>query len=96
MYKLREYYYIHPWRREQLATPLFLTGELHGHYSPWGLKELDMTEQLSLSQYIHSIYVYKVCKNFRVECESELNLLLIKSMFLSFPEHILCRKLCGA
>ena len=49
MYKLREYYYIHPWRREQLATPLFLTGEFHGQrslegHSPRGCKESDMTE----------------------------------------------------
>ena len=30
-------------------TPVFLPGEFHGLYSPWGLKELDTTEQLSLS-----------------------------------------------
>ena len=33
-------------------TPVFLPGEFHGHrslasYSPWGCKELDMTEQLT-------------------------------------------------
>ena len=33
-----------PWRREQLPTPVFWPGEFHGLYSPWGLKELDMTE----------------------------------------------------
>ena len=38
-----------PWRREWLPTPIFLPGECHGQrnlagYSPWGLKELDMTE----------------------------------------------------
>ena len=37
-----------PWRRERLPTPVFWPGESHG-YSPWGLKELDMTERLSLS-----------------------------------------------
>ena len=37
-----------PWRREQVLTPVFWPGEFHGLYSPWGLKELDMTEQLSL------------------------------------------------
>ena len=36
-----------PWRR--LPTPVFWPGEFHGLYSPWGGKELDMTEQLSLS-----------------------------------------------
>ena len=32
------------------TTPVFCPGELHGLYSPWGSKELDMTEQLSLSK----------------------------------------------
>ena len=39
-----------PWRRERLSTPVFLPGESHGQkslagYSPWGYKELDITEQ---------------------------------------------------
>ena len=43
-----------PWRREQLPTPVFLPGEFHGQgslvvYSPWGRKESDKTECLSLS-----------------------------------------------
>ena len=47
-----------PWRREWQPTPVFLPGESHGQrsledkrlgYSPWGRKELDMTEQVSLS-----------------------------------------------
>ena len=42
-----------PWRRERLPTPVFWSGEFHGLYSPWGLKELDTTEQLSLSRYFH-------------------------------------------
>ena len=29
-------------------TPVFWPGEFHGLYSPWGHKELDMTERLSL------------------------------------------------
>ena len=53
-----------PWRREWLPTPVFLPGELHGQrslavYSPWGRKESDMTERLTLShsdiQFSHSI-----------------------------------------
>ena len=36
------------WRREGLATPVFWPGEFHGLYSPWGGKESDMTERLSL------------------------------------------------
>ena len=29
------------------TTPVLWPGEFHGLYSPWGCKELDMTEQLS-------------------------------------------------
>ena len=41
------------WRREWLPTPVFLPGEFHGQrslagYSPWGLKELDTTERITL------------------------------------------------
>ena len=32
------------WRWERLPTPVFWPGEFHGLYSPWGLKESDMTE----------------------------------------------------
>ena len=41
-----------PWRRKWQPTPIFLPGEFHGQrsmvgYSPWGHKELDMTEWLT-------------------------------------------------
>ena len=41
-----------PLEKEQQPTPVFLPEESHGQrslagYSPWGPKELDMTEQLS-------------------------------------------------
>ena len=32
----------------QNTTPVFWLGEFHGLYSPWGRKESDMTERLSL------------------------------------------------
>ena len=38
-----------PWRRDKLPTPVFWPGEFHGLYSPWGCKESDTTERLSLS-----------------------------------------------
>ena len=38
-----------PWRREQLPTPVFWPGELHGLCSPWGREESDTTERRSLS-----------------------------------------------
>ena len=33
-----------PQRRERLPTPVFWSGKFHGLYSPWGHKELDLTE----------------------------------------------------
>ena len=38
-----------PGEREWLPTPVFWPGEFHGLHNPWGCKELDMTECLSLS-----------------------------------------------
>ena len=43
-----------PWRREWLPTPVFLSGEFHGlrslaGFNPWGHRELDTTEGLTLS-----------------------------------------------
>ena len=40
-----------PWRRAWQPTPVFLPGESHGQrslagYSPWGHKELNMTEAI--------------------------------------------------
>ena len=45
-----------PWRRKWDPTPVVLPGESQGQrnlagYSPWGRKELDMTEQLILPLY---------------------------------------------
>ena len=42
------------WRRKWEATPIFLLGEFHGQrslagYSPWGHKELETTQWLTLS-----------------------------------------------
>ena len=39
-----------PWRRERLPLPVFWPGEFYRLYSPWGRKELDTTERLSLSR----------------------------------------------
>ena len=40
-----------PWRRKWQLTPKFLLGESHGQrsltgYSPWGCKELDVSEHI--------------------------------------------------
>ena len=43
-----------PWRREWLPSPVYLPGEFHGQrrlesYSPWGRRESDPIERLTLS-----------------------------------------------
>ena len=43
--------------------PEFWPGEFHGLYSPWGCKELDTTERLSLSLSLSSMLCY-VCMYF--------------------------------
>ena len=43
-----------PWRRERLPTPVFWPGEFHGLYSPWGHKESDPKEKLSLTYQLSS------------------------------------------
>ena len=42
-----------PWRRERLPTPAFWPGEFHGLYSPWGCKEWNTTEWLSVTFFTH-------------------------------------------
>ena len=51
------------WRRECLPTPAFLPAEFHGQkslvgYSPWDCKELDMTEQLTLSWLLPTVNLF--------------------------------------
>ena len=45
------------------TTPVFLPGEFHGLYSPWGHKESDRAERLSL--HFTSIFIYNV--NFQAQ-----------------------------
>ena len=39
----------HPLEKDRVPTPVFWPRELYGLYSPWGHKELYMTEQKPLS-----------------------------------------------
>ena len=48
-----------PWSKKWQPTPVFLPGKFHGQrslvgYSPWGHKELDMTEHVCTHGEIHS------------------------------------------
>ena len=52
-----------PWRRERLLIPVLWPGEFHGLCSPWGCKESDMAEQLSLSLTIRKV---NVCISYKI------------------------------
>ena len=50
-----------PWRREWQPTPVLLPGESQGQsslsgYGPWGCKESDMTERLTLSLIVVQLF----------------------------------------
>jgi len=52
-----------PWRRKWQPTPVFLPGKSHGQrslvgYSPWGHKELDTTERLSMQHELKRMELY--------------------------------------
>ena len=50
-----------PLVRERLPTPVFWPGEFHELYSPWGCKESDTTEWLSLSLFWLFYFVVWCC-----------------------------------
>ena len=66
-----------PWRREWQPTPVFLTGESHGQrslvgYSPWGRKESNTTELLTLSlSFLFDVKHFKMCLNKKIETLKE-------------------------
>ena len=52
-----------PWSRAWLPLPIFLTGKSHRQrslvgYSPWGYKELDMNDGLTLSPRLGNTHQY--------------------------------------
>ena len=49
IYKSNLFFFFYVRVQERLPTPVFWPGELHGLYSPWGHKESDTTERLSLT-----------------------------------------------
>ena len=60
-----------PWRRELVPTPVFWPGEFPGLCSPWGCKELETTEWLSLS----------ITSQFKKISEYQIQLLFMNSLF---------------
>ena len=50
------------WRSKKLPTPIFWPGEVRWLYSPWGHKESDTTEPLSLFSYSQQhIHIFEKC-----------------------------------
>ena len=75
------------WRRECLPTPLYWPGEFHGLYNPWGCKESDIIEQLSLSM----LHIDNVCSKC-VYTDLILTIMLLGKSYDSIPI-LLMRKL---
>ena len=50
-----------PWRKERLPIPVLRPEEFHGLYSPWGCKELDGMERLSLSCILALVKCLECC-----------------------------------
>ena len=54
-----------PWRKKWQITPVFLPRDSHGQrnlvgYSSWGLKESDITEQLSTHTNVLHLYALQI------------------------------------
>ena len=49
---------------KRLPTPVIWPGEFHELYSPWGHKELDTTEQLSLSRSVTSFFSSQLARTY--------------------------------
>ena len=69
-----------PWRRERIPTPGFWPREFHGLYSPWGHKESDKTEWLSLSLSVRKeeksrISASELSETCSINCNSGLKML---------------------
>ena len=43
------------WRQERLSSPVSWPGEFHELYSPWGRKESDTAQRLSLSKHVNGL-----------------------------------------
>ena len=62
-----------PWRRKWQPTPVFVPGEFHGQrslagYSPWGRKELDTAERLSLHTHNQNFSMLQSEYNLEYKC----------------------------
>ena len=72
------------WRMKWRPTPVLLPGKSHGQrsvvgYSPWGHKELDMTERLHFHFSCHEKYNAVMLSYF--SCHEKYNALMLSSLY---------------
>ena len=77
-----------PWRRERLPTPVFWPGEFQGLYSPWGHKESDTTEWLSLPLWLE---LPILCSIKVVKVNILILFLILEEMFSVFHPWVWCQ-----
>ena len=82
-----------PWRREQLPTPIFLPGEsmdkrsLVG-YSPWGPKESDPNERLTLCLFFFSQHKGTLSQRLQSRHFQEVVFCLIHMVFVCSSQNL--------
>ena len=59
-----------PWRREWQPTPVFFPRKSHGQrslagYSPWGYKNVNTTEQLTLLLWATNTFIFPISSNWK-------------------------------
>ena len=68
---------------------MFWPGEFHGLYSPWGRKEADTTEQLSLTWYVYSVMSLLTC-GLSLKYLSIIRDLVEHYKAMNFPKRVIC------
>ena len=71
------------WKRERLPTPVFWPREFHGLYSPWGHKESDTTERLSILLSSHFSHVRLCVTLWTVACQAPLSMVFSRQEYWS-------------
>ena len=83
-----------PWRREWLPIPVFLPGEFQGQrrlvgYNPWGHKELDTIEQLTLKFFCDGLFYFSLLTVYSSASEF-LSGYFLGFMSLCSNSHLVC------
>ena len=84
------------WRRAQQSTPAFLPGESHGQkslvgYSPWGCKELDVSEAIQHTSNSQQVYLLETERGQKVWRCGQMEVLNLIIFFLKIRDaYIMC------